>query len=316
MIEGAHIDQDMEIPEEPEHDDEHGAAVPGGVDPPPMPHGEVRKVKILPKPLTPTRAQREEHELTHVTFAPWCRHCVMSRSLNDGHRKKKKHNNDREVPVISGDFCFMGQSEQEKATPIFVLRDHSTRITFAHVCEGKGIVDAEYSDYLRNAVLKDISSMGHSKIVLKTDGEPACKALQEHIKTSRDATTILENSPVGESQSNGVVEKAIDEIEGMVRTLKSALEERLGWKIDPKHPVLTWLVEWSASLINKFRVGKDGKTPEQRHKGLERSHRPIAEFGESVWYMPLSTPSSQMEKMEVKMMDGVWLGMDLSLIHI
>ena len=68
-------------------------------------------------------------------------------SMNNQHRRQKKHVSDREVPVVSGDFCFMGQSEQEKATPIFVLRDHSTRTTFAHVCEGKSIVDAEYSDY-------------------------------------------------------------------------------------------------------------------------------------------------------------------------
>ena len=82
MVQGAHIDQDIEIlPEEPEHDVEQGAADPGGevqIIPPPAPPGEVRKVRILPKPLTTTRAQREEHELTHVTFAPWCRHCVMS----------------------------------------------------------------------------------------------------------------------------------------------------------------------------------------------------------------------------------------------
>ena len=86
-----------------------------------------------------------------------------------------------------------------------MLRDHSTRITFAHVCKGKSIVDLEYSDYLRNAVLQDISSTGHANIVSKTDGEPSCKAFQEYVKTSRDATTILENSPVGESQPNGVV---------------------------------------------------------------------------------------------------------------
>ena len=94
-------------------------------------------------------------------------------------------------------FALWGRVSRTKATPIFVLRDHWTRITFAHVCEGKIIVDAEYSDYLRNAVMQEFSSMGHAMIVFKTNGEPACKALQEHIKTSRDSTTILEKSPVG-----------------------------------------------------------------------------------------------------------------------
>ena len=118
--------------------------------------------------------------------------------------------------------------------------------------EGKSTVNQEYSEYLRKAVLQDIATMGHSKIVFKTDGEPACKALQDAIETCRDATTVIENSPPEESQSNGVVEKAIDEVEGIVRILNSALQERLGGTLEPDHPVITWLIEWAATLINKY----------------------------------------------------------------
>ena len=280
------------------------------VQPVPQAHPEARRVRALPRPTTPTRAQREEHELTHIPYASWCRHCVKARAMNDPHRRTKKHVTDRDVPIVSGDFCFMGQSEQEKASPIFVLRDHSTRMTFAHMVEGKSTVQQEYSRYLRSAVLKDINGMGHKKMVFKFDGEPACKALQEQVREGRDAITILENSPVDESQSNGVVEKAIQEVEGMVRTLKNALEERLRWRIEPDHPVLTWLVEWAATLINLYRVGKDGKTPVQRHKGDDRRHRAIAEFDEAIWYMPLSSNDAKLNKMDVKLHDGVWLGMD------
>ena len=310
----APMDDDGEImQDEPGPVDGQEAAAEGGIQPPPEPHQDERperRVRALPKPMTPTRIQREEHELTHIPMMPWCRHCVMSRSMSDQHRRKKKHVNDRDVPIISGDFCFMGQTEQDKASPMFVLRDHSTRMTFAHMVEGKSTVNQEYSDYLRKAVLQDIGTMGHSKIVFKTDGEPACKALQDAVKSCRDATTVIENSPPEESQSNGVVEKAIDEVEGMVRTLKSALEERLGGRLEPGHPVITWLVEWAATLINRYRVGKDGQTPDQRHKGRERCHRPIAEFGESVWYMPMTTATNHLNKMETRMFDGIWLGME------
>ena len=124
------------LPDEPGPVVDQEAAAPEGVQPPPEPHPVERpeaRVRSLPKPVTPTRIQREEHELTHLPMMPWCRHCVMSRSMNDQHRRKKKHNNDRDVPIVSGDFCFMGQSEQDKASPLFVLRDHSTRMTFAHM---------------------------------------------------------------------------------------------------------------------------------------------------------------------------------------
>ena len=36
---------------------------------------------------------------------------------------------------------------------------------------------------------------------------------------------IVENSPVGSSKSNGTVERAIQSVQGMVRTLRISLEE-------------------------------------------------------------------------------------------
>ena len=129
------------------------------VAPPPAPHAQQRpqahRVRALPKPLLPTRADREKHELTHLPYETWCRHCVRARSLNDPHGKTKKHSTAREVPVVSGDFCFMGQTDQDKAGPIFVMRDHNTRITFAHMVEGKSTTNQTYSEYLHRAVLKD-----------------------------------------------------------------------------------------------------------------------------------------------------------------
>ena len=31
----------------------------------------------LPVPKQPTQIEREEHELTHAKFAPWCEACIM-----------------------------------------------------------------------------------------------------------------------------------------------------------------------------------------------------------------------------------------------
>ena len=49
------------------------------------------------------------------------------------HRRKKKHSKDEEAPVMSGDFCFMGSHDHDRSSPIFVVRDHDTRMTFAHM---------------------------------------------------------------------------------------------------------------------------------------------------------------------------------------
>ena len=257
------------------------------------------RVRALRKPTEPSRADREKHELTHLPFEEWCRHCVMARSQCAPHRKSKKHSDAKEVPVMSGDFCFMGREEQVGTNPIFVMRDHATRKTFAHMVVGKSTSREEYSAYLVNAVLRDIEHMGHKKMVFKTDQESAMVALQERIRQSRSDPTVLENSPVEQSQANGVVEKAVQEIEGMVRTLVSALEERIRWRIPHDSPIMGWIVEYAAVLINLFRVGRDHKTPNERHKGGERNIRPIAEFGESVFYRPLGVKKEDMNKMGV-----------------
>ena len=98
------------LEQEPEADREAAASNDqrdAGVEPPPEPHPEPRRgrrVRALPWPIQLTKAQREEHELTHLPFAAWCRHCVVSRSQNDPRRRKKKHGKNEEALVMSGDF--------------------------------------------------------------------------------------------------------------------------------------------------------------------------------------------------------------------
>ena len=71
---------------------------------------------------------------------------------------------------------------------------------------------------------------------------------------------ILEASPAGSSGSNGVIERAVQAIEGQVRTIKLALESRIGMEIPSDHDVVPWIVEYAATIINKGQVGADGKT--------------------------------------------------------
>ena len=58
------------------------------------------------------------------------------------------------------------------------------------------------------------------------------------------AVTPTEHSAVAQSSSNGLIERFIKTIEGQLRTLKSALETRIGDRIPNTHPVLAWAVEY------------------------------------------------------------------------
>ena len=86
-------------------------------------------------------------------------------------------------------------------------------------------------------------------------------------KERGEAQAILGNSPVRSSGSNGIVERAIKEIEYHVKSMKSALDERLGTSIGATSNILAWLIEFSGVIINRYLVSKDGKTSYERMKG-------------------------------------------------
>ena len=65
---------------------------------------------------------------------------------------------------------------------------------------------------------------------------------------------------MGESQSNGVAERAVKTITTQIRIMRLALQSRTGVNFSALHPVTAWLVNHCADIINKFRVSHDGKT--------------------------------------------------------
>ena len=185
---------------------------------------EGRRPRQLKETTGPTEKEVSEHNLTHLPFRTWCAHCVRGKAKNPPRRRSKKAEGEKRIPVISADYCFLSNEDDESQAPVWVMVDHETRATFAYVCECKG---AE-SKGLVEQVVSDVEKLGHTKVILKTDQEPAIRDVQRAVKNKRSQNTILENSPVGESQSNGVVERNIQTIVAQIRTMKDALEKRYG----------------------------------------------------------------------------------------
>ena len=70
---------------------------------------------------------------------------------------------------------------------------------------------------------------------MKSDGEKSILNIVEAVqmmRDRRDEDTILEQFPKGESGSNGGAEQSNKELEGMIRTLKSSIEEIIGKSLD------------------------------------------------------------------------------------
>ena len=66
---------------------------------------------------------------------------------------------------------------------------------------------------------------------------------------------ITENS----SKSKGTVERAIQSVQRMIRTKRSASEGQWEVKIDVTHSVWPWIAEQAGFLPTRFQVGRDGK---------------------------------------------------------
>ena len=80
------------------------------------------------------------------------------------------------------------------------------------------------------------------------------RAFQQRVQKAVNVEMVLTNSKRYDSKSNGKVEKAIQEVEGHIKTLKPHIEYRISKTFPPDHPVIHWIVEYAAEVLNRFRV--------------------------------------------------------------
>ena len=284
-----------------------------------VPQGDVNadaaRAKALTRPVPMTKAQKERHWLEgHATYHPGCELCVRTRGLGDRHRRgdtgtKEYMESSEGVPVVGMDFCFLCQEGQTKSSPTLVVKDGRRKSVMATICPGKSTVAEPYSDEIVRRVSAFLDSLGYPRLALKSDQEPSMTALQERIRRMRTLETVLMNAKKGDSKANGMIEKAIQDLEGIVRTLKLHLEQRIGVRIPPNHAIMEWLVEYAAEMLNRFRIGADDKTAHERTRGYHKL-RDMAEFGESVLWKREGFADGRLHKLEPKFENGIWLGID------
>ena len=89
--------------------------------------------------------------------------------------------------------------------------------------------------WIAKRAAKFIEQFGHNRVTLRCDNEPAIEALAREIAQARQegSQTLSERPPVGESQSNGIIERAVGLVAGQTRTTKAALEHRIGTRVPP-----------------------------------------------------------------------------------
>ena len=147
-------------------------------------------------------------------------------------------------------------------------------------------------------------------ITLKSDQEPAIKALKMAVAAKRVGSTTPVESPVRESKSNGAVERAIRVWQGQLRTTKNKFEDNTDEHIPVGHPLMGWLVLWAGGVLLEYVVRSSGRTAYEGITGHRVKH-PIVMFGERLNFK-LDQDESKRRRMktETDWSTGIFVGVD------
>ena len=188
---------------------------------------------------------------------------------------------------------------------VVVAKDYSSKSVMASVVPVKGASN-EFPAKRINAFIREIGLEGQD-LVLRSDQEPALQDLLAEVGRRRvPAKTFDEVSPVGSSASNGVAERGVQTVEGQIRVLKDAFETRVGVRLPSNHNILAWLVDFAGTAVNRYEVGRDGKTPFERLRGKQLILIGV-KFGENVNFRRTAV-GVRMAKLDSLWSDGVFLG--------
>ncbi len=268
-------------------------------------------MRPLKAPPAPTAEERAKHEVDHCPYQAWCRSCVAGRGKADAHFR---HESDEAgVPVVACDYAFMGEKVEDeqlsdKCLPILVHKFGPDRWLSSHVVKKKGP-----DPWAVAIAAHDLALSGLQKLVYKSDGEPSIKALKaavvRKLRESSGAVDVqFEESGVGESQGNAMVERAIWEVESMARTLVHAAQELHGVKFELTHPIRVFAVEYASQLINRGqRAIKDNRTAYELRKGRPY-RRKLPPFAEAVMFLKVA-PTKRRRKYEDRWATGIYLGL-------
>ena len=122
--------------------------------------------------------------------------------------------------------------------------------------------------YPARALMADLDFM--KRVILKSDQDPSVVALCDAVKNGCHGEVVPEASPKGESKSNGEVERAVQSVHGLARTLNQGLPGTAIWNHSgiPKSAA-GLVVEHCFNLLPLFHKGEphDGHTAYMCLKG-------------------------------------------------
>lgn len=279
---------------------------------PENPNGMVdhRIAKELRVAKMPSKAEVDHHNLTHLPFQRWCKHCIQ-RASDDGHyRDPDKHHSDLddESCQIQMDYSFI-KTDQQGDTQCTVLLMWVTQTLYGFACRvpRKG-ANVHGLIQLINAWLQE-SGLTKAFIRCRADNEKALLRLVDQIIKETPLRIFKETGATRSSSSIGGVSRYAGILAGMVRTLLSQLKDSMGISLMASHPMMAWCVRHACWLLNRFSVRRaTGLTPFEATKRHPYRSKMVT-FGFPCW---LRIPGAEEpgRRIAPRWIQGLFLGRD------
>ena len=226
----------------------------------------------------------------------WCAACVEGRGVGGQHRTELLEEEERDgtTPIVAFDYGILSQ-ENADTFPILICPDGRYGQTEATCCERKG--PTAHSISFLVGFIKDL---GFRRIILKCDGQPGTKALQDAV-----IQACVGVEPEGDHMANGRVEMAVREVKRQCSSLRSSAGHNTGVRIADDSPLLSWRPRFAAQVMNKIRISKDGKTSELRRTG-RRWRKPMEQLGEKISFRKIGEDG--VSSVASRMTQGIFVG--------
>ena len=134
------------------------------------------------------------------------------------------------VARVGLDYFFMTREDADKGTnPMIVMVDEQSGEKYSRATGIKGLGVWTEMEWLIRDLSRELKAWGHhggqaGHLIVKSDAEPAIRAVVEALAKYHGGRVIVEHPPKGESQSNGLVEEAGKTIREYVRVLRDHIE--------------------------------------------------------------------------------------------
>jgi hypothetical protein len=178
--------------------------------------GERKPIKIM-DPKLPTQEEVDDHFLDHLPYRSWCAHCVRGKGKTMDHRICVRDSVQREIHI---DYCFMGKATDDNTKTIVVAKERDSKMIMSSVVPVKGMTNVFAAKRI-GAFIRELG-LEHHDVALKGDQEPALQDLLREVGRQRvPAKTFYDQSAVGSSASNGVIERGVQTVEGQIRVMRT-----------------------------------------------------------------------------------------------